>query len=230
MQGKVAIVAGGTGDIGVGVCRALTKAGASVIALDLNISKADGVAKAMVCDLTDPGESAAAVAAVADAFGGVDVLVNMTRYSVEDSPMEKTPLSDMWASLKAGPISTLLLMQHCYPRMKARGGGSIINFASGAATFGMPYKAAYVAAKEAIRGLTKSASAEWGRDNINVNALCPIATAKGKFAPEILETIPMRRFGDPETDIGATVVFLAGPGRYITGRTIQVDGGAGSWK
>ena len=92
--------------------------------------------------------------------------------------------------------------------------------------------AAYAAAKEAIRGLSKAAALEWGRDNINVNVICPVAAGdlSAPWVPDAQRTNPMGRVGDPEADIGSAVVYLAGPGRYVTGRTLQVDGGVGTWR
>ena len=111
------------------------------------------------------------------------------------------------------------MMQLCYPHLKARGGGAIINFASGVGTQGMVGAGAYAAAKEAIRGLTKVAALEWGRENIRVNVICPVASGdpNAPWVPGALAINPMGRIGDPEADIGAAVVYLAGPGSYVTG-------------
>jgi NAD(P)-dependent dehydrogenase (short-subunit alcohol dehydrogenase family) len=139
---------------------------------------------------------------------------------------------EMVRSFESGPTGTFRMMQLCHPHLKANGGGAIVNFASGAGTDGLPGHGAYAAAKEAIRGLTKVAAREWGRDNIRVNAICPVASAiPDRMPPGTAEIIPLGRVGDPELDIGAVVVFLAGAGsRYITGRTIQVDGGSAGWR
>jgi NAD(P)-dependent dehydrogenase (short-subunit alcohol dehydrogenase family) len=140
---------------------------------------------------------------------------------------------DMRRSFESGPTATLRMMRLCYPHMKAAGGGSVVNFSSGVGTGGMLAATAYAAAKEAIRGLTKVAALEWGPDNINVNVICPVATGDPDNAPWVpgaLSINPMGRIGDPEADIGSAVVYLAGPGRYVTGRTLQVDGGVGCWR
>jgi NAD(P)-dependent dehydrogenase (short-subunit alcohol dehydrogenase family) len=117
--------------------------------------------------------------------------------------------------------------------MKARGGGAIVNCGSTAATTGGAGGVAYAAAKEAIRGLTKGAAVEWGRDNISVNVICPLAThdpERWNTHGNVVEGVPMRRLGTPEADVGALVVFLAGPGRFVTGRTLFVDGGSGTFR
>lgn len=231
MDGKVVIVTGGCGHLGVGVCRALTKAGATVVALDIDTSHADGVTRAIRCDLTDPDACAAAVEEVVRDFGGIDALVNMAQKIVIQTPLLELTDDDLLVSFASGPMATLRMMQLCHPHMKARGGGSIVNFASQAGTWGNPGMAAYGAAKEAIRGLTKCASIELGKDNIRVNAVCPVAFADptSPWAQRSLAENPLGRVGDPETDIGGAVVFLAGP-VWINGRTIHVDGGTGSFR
>jgi NAD(P)-dependent dehydrogenase (short-subunit alcohol dehydrogenase family) len=231
LEAKVAIVTGGTGDVGRGVCRALSAAGATVIALDIDVTGAEGAASARVCDVSDPAACRHAVGQVLDEFGRIDALVNMAQHMGPMVPLAEVTDSELSLEIDSGPRATLRMMQLCYPHMKARQGGSIINFASGAGTFGMAGLGSYAAAKEAIRGLTKVAAVEWGRDNITVNAICPVAaTDPARLGEGVEAVIPMGRVGNPETDIGPVVVFLAGPGHYITGRTLQVDGGAGSWR
>jgi len=233
MKGNIAIVTGAGGRIGVGVCRALAKAGAKVVALDLDASRADAATRAIDADLTDAATCASAVGEVVAEFGGVDTLVNLAQRFRPLRPIAEVTEKDMRVCFETGPVATLRMMQLCYPHMKARGGGAIVNFASGAGTAGMEGLAAYAAAKEAIRGLTKTAALEWGRDNINVNVICPAAASNPQESPlmvEGLEINPMQRFGDPEADVGSAVVFLAGPGRYVNGRTLHVDGGTGTWR
>ena len=232
MNGQVAIVTGGGGNIGRGVCRALAKAGASVVALDLDPSGADAAARAIACDVTDPAACASAVDEALRTFGGVDTLVNAAQQFRAGIPLVDLTDDDMRVSFDSGPNATLRMMQLCYPHMKARGGGAIINFASGVGTQGMVGAGAYAAAKEAIRGLTKVAALEWGRDNIRVNVICPVASGdpNARWVPGALAINPLGRIGDPEADIGAAVVYLAGAGSYVTGRTLHVDGGVGVFR
>jgi NAD(P)-dependent dehydrogenase (short-subunit alcohol dehydrogenase family) len=232
MDGRIAIVTGGAGNIGRGVCRALAKAGATVVALDLRPGTADAAARAIACDVTDPAACRSAVDEVVREFGGVDTLVNLAQRFRAGIPLPKLTDEDMRVSFESGPIATLRMMQLCYPHLRARGGGAIINFASCVGTQGMVGAAAYAAAKEAIRGLTKVAALEWGRENIRVNVICPVASGdqNAPWVADALATNPMGRIGDPEADIGAAVVYLAGPGSYVTGRTLHVDGGVGTWR
>ena len=234
MDTEVAVVTGGAGRIGRGVCRALTKAEVAVVALDMDTTRAEGAARAIRCDVTDPAQCASAVAEVVSEYGGVDTLVNLAQRILVDIDIMKLTDEDMRVSFESGPMASLRMMQLCYPHIRARGGGAIVNFASEAGTAGIPGQAAYAAAKEAIRGITKVAALEWGRDNIRVNAVCPVAWPTPEpdhpLFREVIANSPMGRIGDPETDIGAVVVFLAGPGRDITGRTLHVDGGHGTFR
>jgi NAD(P)-dependent dehydrogenase (short-subunit alcohol dehydrogenase family) len=231
MDGDIAILVGGAGDLGRGITCALSKAGATVVVLDLDTSTAEPGVDAISCDVTDQARCETVVADIASR-GRITTLVNLAQHYVTDTAVLDLTAEDMRRSFEIGPISAMRMMQLCHPHMKAAGGGSIINFASGSGTTGVPRQAAYCSAKEAMRGLTKAAALEWGRDNIRVNAVCPVATHDRSKAwiPMMEQASPLGRVGDPETDIGAVVVFLAGPGQFITSRTIHVDGGMGTYR
>ncbi|WP_255578496.1 SDR family NAD(P)-dependent oxidoreductase [Cryobacterium sp. TMT4-31] len=125
-------------------------------------------------------------------------------------------------------------MRAAYPELK-KTTGSVVNFGSGAGLDGQPTQAAYAAAKEAIRGLSRVVSNEWAPDGIRVNVVCPMAMTEGVQAwsqafPELyqstLANIPRGRFGDPGTDVAPAVAFLVfDDSSYITGQTLMVDGG-----
>jgi NAD(P)-dependent dehydrogenase (short-subunit alcohol dehydrogenase family) len=178
-----------------------------------------------------------AIKAVEKEFGPVWVLVN-NAYSSEKTPVEDITDDALDEALRTCVHGSLYTMQACFPSMKERG-GRIINFGSGAAAVGMPELGAYNIAKEGVRGLTKTAAQGWGKYGITVNTVCPQSNSGigwQKWFDRLgeegqrrhLESIPLRRPGDAEKDIGAVVVFLAGPGgAYITSRTLHVDGGAG---
>jgi NAD(P)-dependent dehydrogenase (short-subunit alcohol dehydrogenase family) len=230
-DGKVVIVTGGCGHLGRGVCRALTKAGFTVVAFDIDTSNADGAERAVTLDVTDADACAAAVDEVVRDFGGIDALVNMAQKIIIQTPLLELTDEHMRASFESGPMATLRMIQLCHPHMKARGGGSVVNFASQAGTWGNVGMGAYGAAKEAIRGITKCASLELGKDGIRVNTICPVAFADptSSWAQRSLAENPLGRVGEPEADIGGAVVFLCGP-VWINGRTIHVDGGTGSFR
>ena len=136
----------------------------------------------------------------------------------------------------SGLYATFYYMQASYPYLKETK-GSVINFASGAGLFGNYGQCSYAAAKEAIRGLSRVAATEWGKDGINVNVVCPLAwTAQleqFKMAyPDAFDKNvhmpPMGHFGDSEYEIGRVCVQLANPDfKYMTGETITLEGGLG---
>ena len=241
LTGKVAIVTGGGRGIGRGISLALAKAGATVAILELDhetgprtateIRSHGGDAISLAGDVRERGDCEAIVHAAVENFGGVDILVNNAQ-QVPMGPLDACTDADMYAAWESGALAAFRLMQLCHPLMAARGGGAIVNLGSGAGTEGIPGLGAYAVAKEGIRALTKVAMLEWGPDNVRVNTICPYArnehwdglTEREREAR--LRRNPLRRIGDPETDIGGLVVFLASEaGSYVTGQTIHVDGG-----
>jgi NAD(P)-dependent dehydrogenase (short-subunit alcohol dehydrogenase family) len=233
MNGTVAIVTGGGGTIGSGVCRALANAGATVAALDLDPSGADAAALRITVDLTDAAACAAAVEQVVAELGGIDTLVNTAQRFRNRTPFVDVTEDDLDVCWTTGPLATFHMMQLAHPHLVARGGGAVINFGSGAGTAGEPGYGAYAAAKEAVRGLTKVAASEWGADNIRVNVVCPVVSGDPSAAwitDDGVAGIPLGRIGDAENDIGAAIVYLAGPHCYMTGRTLMLDGGSGKFR
>ena len=245
LDGKVAFLTGAGRGVGAGIAVALAKAGATIglfgrtrETLEQTSAKITELgASSLVC-VGDTGVRAdvdRAVAEVQARFGPIWALVN-NAYSAERTFVEDITDDILDGALRGCIHGSLYTMQACFPTMKERG-GRIINFGSGGATMGLPELGAYNIAKEGVRGLTKTAAASWGQYGITVNTICPLAASdayRSWFEDMIddegrrkhLEGIPMRRLGDPEKDVGALVVFLAGPGGgYITSRTLHVDGG-----
>lgn len=244
LKGKVALVTGAGQGLGRGIGLALARAGAAVglvgrtrETLDdtAELIRADG-GQAYVAsgDVSVRASVDAAVADIAATLGPVWVLVN-NAMSTDDKPLEEVDDAALDVVLRTGVYGSLYMMQACFPDMR-RLGGRIVNFGSGAATAALPEVAAYVIAKEGIRGLTKTAAVGWGKYGITVNTICPMVFTpmfdKWWDARTVTErenhmnAIPMRRMGDAQDDVGALVVFLAGPGgSYITSRTLHVDGG-----
>lgn len=249
MRGHVAIVTGAAQGVGKGVAIALLERGARVLLVDIKEEllttttaelKALGSAEMLVADLRVP-ESAQLIAATAlDAFGAVHGLVNNAIATNEPKAFVDITLEDFALGHDVGPRATFLLMQAVHPLMVKTGGGSIVNLGSGTGTGGEPKWGGYATAKEGIRGLSKVAALEWGRDNIRVNVICPFAESDGvkfwkSFAPKEYDKavgrVPMKRIGDVRTDVGALVAFLLGSdATFITGQTIHVDGGIGCFR
>lgn len=244
LDGKVVFLTGGGRGVGVGIALALAKAGARVglmgrtrETLEQTAAKLEALgARSVVCvgDVGVREDVNRAVARTSDELGPIWALVN-NAYSAVMTSVEDVTDEILDGALRACVYGSLYAMQACFPTMKERG-GRIINFGSGAATMGSPVLASYNIAKEGVRGLTKVAAVDWGQYGITVNTICPLSPSDAYAAwfesldeeqkRKHLEGIPLRRMGDAEADIGALVVFLAGPGGgYLTSRTFHADGG-----
>lgn len=244
LKDKAVIITGGAGGIGSGMARAMTKEGAKVAIVDLNEEEGNAVAAELQeispdsifikADLTERERLHEIVDTVVEKYGKLDVLINNAHASRQVN-FEDTTQKDMDFSFNTGFYPTFYLMQSAFPHLK-ESKGSVINFASGAGLEGQKTQTAYAAAKEAIRAISKVAANEWGEYGINVNIISPIAMTPGveawsKEHPETFEAIvskvPMKRWGDPEKDIGPIAVFLASDdSNYMTGQTLMADGGS----
>ncbi|MCL2533692.1 MAG: SDR family oxidoreductase [Nocardiaceae bacterium] len=249
LEGKVALITGAGQGVGQGVAFALAKEGARIAVSGRTESKLidtceaiaafGGVAEPVVADVSDAGDITRAVDTTAALFGGVDILVNNASLNPL-GPINDLKPDVLERAYTSGPTAALRTMQACYPYMKERGGGAIVNMVSSVAVrWDASGYGGYASVKEAVRALTRAAACEWGVDNIRVNAVAPHAMSPGlqrwtearpEEAAAFVASIPMRRIGDPETDIGNAVAFLVGPDSgYLTGATIPLDGGQARW-
>ncbi|MCP1572954.1 MULTISPECIES: SDR family NAD(P)-dependent oxidoreductase [Herbaspirillum] len=247
LQGKVAIITGGGQGLGLGIAHALAAEGAQLVLTGRTTSTLDSAAAALarhgVEVVTASGDArlrADADAVVAQAIarlGRVDILVNNAQSSAPGVALEMIDDPTWEQTLESGLYGSFYFMQAVFPHMRRQGEGRIVNFGSLTGIEGTRGFGAYAAAKEGIRGLSRVAAREWGRYGINVNVICPAAMTEASaqyFAAypaekeRYLSTIALGRMGEPEQDIGRAVVFLSGPdSRYMTGQTINVDGGQG---
>lgn len=241
LANQVVIVTGGASGIGGAISRVLSERGARVVSVDINAEAGaklkDDLGDNVVFIEGDVSLKATAQAAVNEAvstFGKLTGLVNNAHASRQAMFTELTDMS--WEqSFNTGLLATRQFMEASYPHLKDKG-GSIVNFGSGAAVVGQPTQAAYAAAKEAIRGLTRVVANEWAADNIRVNVVSPMAMTAGveqwkEASPELykqsLAKVPLGRFGDPEDDVAPVIAFLlSDDSQYMTGQTLMVDGGA----
>ncbi|MBE6883448.1 MAG: SDR family oxidoreductase [Ruminococcaceae bacterium] len=249
--GKAVLEDGRAGSIGYGIAIAYAKEGANIVITGRNKKKLDD-AKAeleslygikvlpLQADISAGADNAAIAADVVkqtmEAFGRIDVLINNAQASASGVTLEQHTVEQFDLALYSGLYATFHYMQACYPYLKETK-GCVINFASGAGLFGNYGQCAYAAAKEGIRGLSRVAATEWGRDGINVNVICPLAwTAQlenfKKNYPDAFEKNvhmpPMGHYADPEKDIGRACVQLANPDfKYLTGETLTLEGGMG---
>lgn len=246
LEGKVAVVSGAGSGVGRGVAIALARAGAHTVASSRTlakceavveeISQAGGTAVAVACDVRNPDDIERCTALAVEAYGGIDVLVNAADDPRVDVPFLELTEEVMLASWNTGVMGTLRFSQAVVPHMLRRGGGSIVNVSSGAGLLAPVGMAAYSAAQEAIRSLTRTAAVELGPEGIRVNVVCPVASHSesldrwiahdpDRLAAYVANT-PLRRVGDPVDDVGDGVVFLCSDlSRYVTGTTLMLDGG-----
>lgn len=242
LAGKVALVTGAGQGVGRGIARALARRGARIALVGRTFAKLEAVAAeigsdaaAFAADIKDATSVRAAVDAVAQHFGAIDILVNNAQ-EVPLGPLLLVEDAAFEAGFASGPLASFRLMKACHPHLLRRGGGTIINLASSAAVrWDMTNYGAYAAVKQATRALTRAAAAEWGPDGIRVLTIAPHANSPGlqgwiennpEEAEAFFRTIPLRRVGDCEDDIGNAVAALCGPDlSYLTGATIPLDGG-----
>ena len=244
LTGKVAVITGGAGSIGVVYGRALCDVGASVVLADLNGTAAESEAAKLTADgfpaigvevdVTDLSSAQRMAAAAIDAFGGVDILVNnaaimtdLPRYSLTEMPVEEW--DRVFNVNLRGP---LLCTQAVVDSMTSRGGGRIVNgLSAGAFMAG----GIYGVSKLGLHALTANLATELGPRNINVNAIVPgLIESESGFASlpkdspmrvALAASIPGQKSGPPEDLVGTLLLLCSEAGRWITGQSYSVDGG-----
>jgi NAD(P)-dependent dehydrogenase (short-subunit alcohol dehydrogenase family) len=247
LDGKVAIVtgAGGRGNsIGRAYAVAVAQAGASVVVADLNgegakrvadeIVAAGGKAIAVQVDITDTASVEAMAAAAKDAFGGIDILVNNAALMVEivDKPLVQTDKARFDKGIAVNLWGAINCAQVVAPHMAARGGGAIVNQVSGGA---FPAQSFYGVTKLALLGATTTLATELGSQGIRVNAIAPGMTKSdaglaltpddSPFVQMAESRTPIHARDTPDALCGALLLLVSEAGRWMTGQTLNVDGG-----
>lgn len=234
------IVTGGARGIGLAIAESFLAEGAQVAVLDLDVStledrRSDGIGALfpIVCNVRDAASVDAAVAAAAEAMGGVDVLVNNAGINVEGR-LEDLSDESWTACFDVNVAGVFRMSRAVIPYMKRQKSGRIINAASFAAIIPSVEGAAYGASKSAVVQMTRVLASELGPWNITVNAYAPgmVPTAMNGFAElptqrqeELLDTLSLRRWQEP-ADVAHVVRFLASDeAGYVTGALIDVSGG-----
>jgi 2-deoxy-D-gluconate 3-dehydrogenase len=244
LKGKVALVTGGNGGIGLGMARGLASAGASLAIAGRNAKKNEAAVgdlaslgrpvSAHSVDVTDEAQCRKLIADVAAKHGRLDILVNNAGINIRKTPQEMT-LAEWTEVMNTNLTGAFICSQAAYPIMKKGGGGKIINIGSMLTIFGVAFAPAYGASKGGIVQFTKSCATAWASDNIQVNAVLPgwidtelTTTARSKVKglhDSVVNRTPARRWGVPD-DLAGIAVFLASSASdFVTGVAIPVDGG-----
>jgi NAD(P)-dependent dehydrogenase (short-subunit alcohol dehydrogenase family) len=248
LAGKVAVVTGGGSGIGEAISAAFCREGAVVVVAGrdsdrLARSAARIGAHPHPADVSREPDVEALFTATEARFGGPDILVNNAGVTGPVARVEDLDAA-MWDETMAINVrGTILCIKHAVPRMRRRGGGSIINMSSLMGLRGYPMRSAYTATKFAVIGITEAVAQEVGVDKIRVNALCPgavngdlmqrviaaRAVAESRAPEDIVrvsytEKAALRRWVEPE-EVAAAALFLAASGPAITGERIRVDAG-----
>jgi 2-deoxy-D-gluconate 3-dehydrogenase len=244
LTGRVAIVTGGTGGIGLGMARGMAAAGAAIVVAGRNAEKSrravaelealGATAAAIEVDVTEEASVEALVRSAVERLGRVDVLVNNAGTNIRKS-VELLSLAEWRQVIDTNLTSAFLASRAVHPVMKRQGGGKIINIGSMMSIFGAPFAPAYAASKGGIVQLTRAMATAWAPDHIQVNAVLPgwIDTELTRKArrevpglhEHVLARTPEGRWGVGD-DMAGVAVFLASPASdFVTGTAIPVDGG-----
>ena len=241
LTGRVAIVTGGNGGIGLGMATGLYNAVATVVISGRNKAKGDAAAKGLgeravfiAADVTKKVQCEALVAATVEKFGRLDILINNAGIAVRKFPQDHT--EEEWHRvMDTNMTSAFLLSQAVYPEFLKAGGGKIINIGSVMTLMGAPHAGPYAASKGAIVQFTRVCATAWAKDNIQANAVLPgwidteLTSAAREQVPGLNENVlsrtPAGRWGLPG-DLAGIAVFLASPAsNFVTGAAIPCDGG-----
>ena len=246
LDGRVAIVTGAGQGVGQGIAERLAQLGAHVVVaarraetgepVSEGIRAAGGSAECVVTDVTRRASIAACVADTVAARGRLDVMVHNAFAGGQASRLEETP-PDAWFQMSYTSVwASFWCAQLAHPHLRASDQGRLVLVTSPSGVEGSANIPLYSPAKAAQRAIAKSLAREWGPDGITVNCIAPVAETPalaGAFAqvPTLRAAIeartPLGRIGDPTTDIGGVVAFLAGrDAGYVTGQTIVCDGGS----
>lgn len=239
LEGKVVLVTGGARGLGEAFSRGIVEAGGSVLIGDILDEEGKATAEALgdrasfvPLDVTKTEDWTAAVQAAQERFGRLDGLVSNAGVTATGVKMMEEPPEVFRRIIEINLISIYTGIQAVVPALREAGGGSIVNISSAAGLIGLALTSGYGAAKWGVRGLTKVAAVELGREKIRVNSvhpgmvLTPMTAATGITAGEgEFPNNPSQRVGKPEELVGAVLYLLSDAATYTTGTEIAVDGG-----
>jgi 2-dehydro-3-deoxy-D-gluconate 5-dehydrogenase len=244
LKGKVAIITGGNGGIGLGMAEGIASCGASIVIAGRDKEKAaialrtlhdmGAEASFIVADVTRKAECVALIASTLAQHGRVDILVNNAGTSVRKMPQDLS--EDDWHHvLDTNLTSAFFCSQAAYPEMVKAGGGKMINIGSMMSLFGAPYATAYASSKGGIVQMSRAMATAWAKDNIQVNAVLPgwIDTDLTRRARQQVDGLhdsvqkrtPHGRWGTPHDMAGIAAFLASAASDFVTGAAIPVDGG-----
>lgn len=244
LSGRVAVVTGGNGGIGLGMAKGLAQAGASIVVAGRDQAKSAAAVQelaglgaeglAVTVDVADEASCQAMVQAAKNRFGRLDILINNAGTNIRKQPEEYT-LAEWHHILETNLSSAFMCSQAAYPAMQAAGGGKIVMIGSMMSIFGASFTAPYAATKGGIVQLAKALACAWAKDNIQVNAVLPgwidtALTVRGRrdipgLEDRVVARTPAGRWGVPD-DFSGIAAFLCSPASdFVTGAEITVDGG-----
>ncbi len=244
LSGRVAVITGGNGGIGLGMAKGLAQAGASIVIGARNPTKnanavkeleAIGVrAKAIATDVRDESQCRALIDKAAQEFGRLDILVNNSGMNYRSPPESYT--MDQWKEvMDVNLTSAFVCSQAAYPHFVKAKGGKIINIGSMMTIFGSPFATAYAASKGGIVQMGRAMTCSWAKDNIQINSILPgwidtDLTRAGRkevagLHERVLARTPAQRWGDPEDFAGIAVFLASKASDFVNGAAITVDGG-----
>ena len=248
LDGKVAVITGCSEGLGKQIALRFASEGAKISICARNAEKLEATAKACGelggevfwrrTDLCDRADLEQFVKETVDRFGTIDILVNNAISICPPHPFIEHTDEELNRTMNSGFFATWHMMQSCFPYLKDKN-SSIVNFGSSGGEMGMDGYAAYAAAKESIRAISRVAAREWGRYGIRVNTCSPgcltdhVLNTIDYLTPEMKEYVmngfkanPLCRIGDPYDDVTPAVVFLASDdSRWVTGQNLSVEGG-----
>lgn len=244
---KVVLITGGSSGIGKEAAVAYAKEGAQVVISDINekggketvdeVSSTGGKISFIKTNVANYEEVRALMSQIVADYGRLDIAINNAGIG---GPLSKTPDTtpenyEQVMAINAGGV--FYCMKEQIPIMLKQGGGSIINTASIAGLRGLPNGIAYVASKHAVVGMTKTAAMEYARNNIRINALCPVFTVTPLFNPDVMDSvsaglsdklksgIPMKRFAEVKEQVDAMMWLSSDKASFVTGLALPIDGG-----
>jgi 2-dehydro-3-deoxy-D-gluconate 5-dehydrogenase len=244
LSGRVAVITGGNGGIGLGMAKGLAQAGATIVIGARNPEKNAAAVKelealgaramAIPTDVRDEKQCRALIDKAAQEFGRLDILVNNSGMNYRSPPESYT--MDQWKEvMDVNLTSAFICSQAAYPHFVKAKGGKIINIGSMMTIFGSPFATAYAASKGGIVQMGRAMTCSWAKDNIQINSILPgwidtDLTRAGRkevagLHERVLARTPAQRWGDPEDFAGIAVFLASKASDFVNGAAITVDGG-----